>query len=77
MKFAKLFDLENDEQVLLDMSYDNDTEKDIVEVITDIVLARASVKYSFKETDSAIKFFETFDIESAKKFRIVMEADFS
>ena len=77
MKFANLFDLENDEQVLLNMSYDNDTEKDIVEVITDIVLARASVKYSFKETDSAIKFFDTFDIESAKKFRIVMEADFS
>ena len=77
MKFAKLFDLENDEQVLVVKDYDNDREKDIVTVSTDFEAARAAATYSFKDEETQLKMFDSFDIESAKRFRTAMEADFS
>ena len=47
MKFAKVFDLENDEQVLVVKDYDNDEEEDIVTVSTDFETARVAMTLKF------------------------------
>ena len=76
MKFAKVFDLENDEQVLVVKDYDNDEEKDIVTVSTDFETARAAMTYKFKNEEVQQKIFDSFDMESAEKFRNAMSLDF-
>ena len=76
MKFAKVFDLENDEQVLVVKDYDNDEEKDIVTVSTDFETARAAMTYKFKNEEVQQKMFDSFDMESAEKFRKAMSLDF-
>lgn len=76
MKFAKVFDLENDEQVLVVKDYDNDEEKDIVTVSTDFETARAAMTYKFKNEEVQQKMFDSFDMESAEKFRNAMSLDF-
>lgn len=74
MKFAKLFELENGEQVLVVKDYDND--KEIVRVTTDFNTATASITHSFKNEELQQKMFDIFDIESAKKFRAALASDF-
>jgi hypothetical protein len=76
MKFAKLFELENGEQVLVVKDYDNDKEKEIVRVTTDFNTATASITHSFKNEELQQKMFDTFDLESAKKFRNALRSDF-
>lgn len=76
MKFAKVFDLENDQQVLVVKDYDNDEEKDIVTVSTDFETARAAMTYKFKNEEVQQKMFDSFDMESAEKFRNAMSLDF-
>lgn len=76
MKFAKVFDLENDEQVLVVKDYDNDEETDIVTVSTDFETARAAMTYKFKNEEGQQKMFDSFDMESAEKFRKAMSFDF-
>ena len=76
MKFAKVFDLENDEQVLVVKDYDNDEEKDIVRVSTDFDGSRVSLIFSFDDEKSQLKNFDSFDIQKAKDFRDTIESNF-
>jgi hypothetical protein len=59
-KFAKLFDIENDEQILL-VTELNDEECPCLKMITEIDGAEASVKISFNQRDKS----EPFDIDKA------------
>ena len=76
MKFAKVFDLENDEQVLVVKDYDNDEEEDIVTVSTDFETARVAMTYRFKNEEIQQKMFDSFDMESAERFRNAMSLKF-
>jgi len=76
MKFAKIFDLENDQQVLVVKDYDSDTDMDMIRVSTDFGSAIALVNYSFKNQEAQNEMFEAFDINSAIKFRNALEDDF-
>ena len=76
MKFAKLFELENSEQVLIVKDFDNDKEKEIVRITTDFNTARASITHIFENEELQQKKFDSFDLESAKKFRASIATDF-
>ena len=77
MKFAKLFDLENDIQVLIVKDYDNDKEKNIITVSSDFDGAMVSLIISFNDEETQLKHFDLFNTEKAKGFRETMEKDFS
>ena len=77
MKFAKLFDLENDIQVLIVKDYDNDKEKDIVTVSSDFDGAMVSLIFSFNDEETQLKHFDSFNTEEAKEFRLTIKKSLS
>ena len=77
MKFAKLFNLENDNQVLVVKDYDNEKEKDIVTVSSYFEVAMITLTFSFNDEASQLKHFDSFNTEKAKEFRNKIESDFS
>jgi len=70
-KFAKLFEI-GDDQVLLFMEYEADTDETTVHQITTVDGLRADIKFSFhgeKQEDSAGKYINSFEQENAQKLR--------
>ncbi len=76
MKFAKLFDLEDGEQVLLTVEYDD--EKDQYELVfkTDFDGATASMKLGYKEESMALESMEKVELERAQELRSSMSKHF-
>lgn len=68
-KFAKLIELENDEQVLLTVSHNEDNDNYEVFITTDFEECVAEIKLGFDSKEKAIKVLETYSQEEAVKFR--------
>lgn len=73
-KFAKLIELENNEQVLLIIEYNEDEE--IYELIqrTEIKGMVAKIAHGYKSEEIALKNMEKFSIEQAIIFRNTIAA---
>ena len=67
-KFAKLFDVGND-QVLLTKDYNEESEEYEIKISTSISDIRCSVKLGFKSEDSRNKGFDNYNEENAKHFQ--------
>jgi hypothetical protein len=81
MKFAKLFDLENDQQVLLIRSYcyndeDNSESFDLT-IRTDVGDAVAKITYGYNTEEEADKVINEYNENDARMFRVDMEKMFS
>ena len=68
-KFAKLIELENNEQVLLTLNYNDEDDNYEVEIRTDLEGVTASIKLGFNEEEKAINMLEKYTNESAIKYR--------
>lgn len=69
IKFAKLIELENNEQVLLTLNYNDEDDNFEVEVRTDLEGVTASIKLGFDEEEKALLMLEKYTEESAVKYR--------
>jgi len=70
-KFAKLFEI-GDDQVLLFLEYEADTDETTVHQITTVDGLRADIKFSFhgeKQEESAEKYINGFEQENAQRLR--------
>lgn len=76
MKFAKLFELENDVQVLVRIYCDNENEEYYVEATSEFDGFMADLKYGASSEELARKIFEAYDINIAIKFRNDVEGMF-
>lgn len=76
-KFAKLIELDNDEQVLLTVNYNNDDDNFEVFIRTDLEGCVAQIKLGFDSEEKANKVLETYSLEEAIKFRSEIVAMFS
>ena len=77
MKFAKLFDLQDKEQVLLTVNYDDDDDNYKLNITTDFGNARAEMKLGFSEEERALNAMDKYKIEDAEKFRSSMSVYFT
>lgn len=68
-KFAKLIELDNDEQVLLTVNHNDDEDNYEVFIRTDFEGWVAQIKLGFDTKEKAIKVLETYSQEEALKFR--------
>lgn len=73
-KFAKLIELDNDEQVLLTVNYNDDDDNFEVFIRTDLEGCVAQIKLGFDSEEKANKVLETYSQEQAVKFRTEMVA---
>lgn len=76
MKFAKIIELENNEQVLLLTDYNDDTDKYEIKIMTDFESCRTQIKLSFDTEESVNNILEDYSIEKAILFRKEMEKNF-
>ena len=72
-KFAKLIELENNEQVLLTLNYNDEDDNFEVEVRTDLKGVTASIKLGFNEEEKALNMLEKYNEDLAIKYRQQME----
>lgn len=68
-KFAKLFELEGDEQVLVTNRYNQADDVFEVQIRTDSEDIVAQIALTFEEEDKAIRYFESFSLTHAVNFR--------
>ena len=68
-KFAKLIELENNEQVLLTLNYNDEDDNFEVEVRTDLEGVTASIKLGFNEEEKALNMLEKYKKDDAMKYR--------
>jgi hypothetical protein len=68
-KFAKLIELEDGEQVLLTLNYNDEDDNYEVKVRTDLNGATASIKLGFNEEDKALELLEKYTKKDATKYR--------
>ena len=73
-KFAKLIELDNDEQVLLTVNYNDEDDNFEVFIRTDFEGCAAQIKLGFDSEEKANKVIETYSQEQAVKFRSKMVA---
>jgi hypothetical protein len=73
-KFAKLIELDNEEQVLLTVNYNDDDGNYEVAIRTDLEGCVAQIKLGFNSEEKANKVLETYSQEQAVKFRAEMVA---
>ena len=73
-KFAKLIELDNDEQVLLTVNYNDEDDNFEVFIRTDLEACVAQIKLGFDNEEKANKVLETYSQEQAVKFRSEMVA---
>ena len=73
-KFAKLIELDNDEQVLLTVNYNDDDDNFEVSIRTDLDCCAAQIKLGFDSEEKANNLLETYSQEQAVKFRSEMVA---
>lgn len=76
-KFCRIIELEDNEQVLLVMGYNEEDEMPAIEVSANFDGAVAQMKLSFKTEKSMKKAFNEFSIDSASKFRNEMASMFN
>ena len=76
-KFAKLIELDNDEQVLLTVNYNDDDDNYEVAIRTDLEGCVVQIKLGFDSEEKANKVIETYSQEQAVKFRSKMVATLS
>lgn len=76
-KFARLFELENDEQVLVTLDYNSEEDKHEVSIRTDLNNCVANIKAGFKSEDEAIAILERYSIDDAIAFRNDMCRNFN
>lgn len=72
-KFARLFELENDNQVLLVSSYNDDEDVFVIKVSTEIDGVALDVSMSYDNEDDSILEMENFNQEKAILFFNKME----
>ena len=68
-KFAKLIEIDNNEQVLLTVNYNDETEEYETCIRTDFEGVVAQIKLIFKEEQMAIIAMEDYTRDQAIKFR--------
>ena len=68
-KFAKLFELDQDEQVLLTLDYNEENKMYVVNVRTDINNVSAVIGLSFEYHNHALSALNKFSKDHAIKFR--------
>jgi hypothetical protein len=73
-KFAKLIELENDEQVLLTVNYNDSDDTHEVFIRTDLEGCTTQIKLAFDDEEDAIKMLNSYSNEDAIKHRAGMEA---
>lgn len=71
MKFAKVFELENDEQVLVVIEADSDDYN--MTVCSDIDGLRVETKLGFETDEARQKAFDSIDIPFAERIRKTLE----
>jgi hypothetical protein len=73
-KFAKLIELDNEEQVLLTVNQNEDDDNYEVTIRTDLEDCIAQIKLGFDSKEKANKVLETYSQEQAVEFRSKMVA---
>ena len=73
-KFARIIELENDEQVLLTVDYDHGSDEYELKMRTDFGYCFAQVAMGFEEKEQAEKMLLDYTPEQAAKFRSDMSA---
>lgn len=68
-KFAKLIELEDGEQVLLTVNYNDEDDNYEVEVRTDLEGVTASIKLGFNKEDKALSVLDKYSKKDALKYR--------
>lgn len=68
-RFAKLIELENDEQVLLTLNYNDEDDNYEVEIRTDLEGVTASIKLGYDEEFKALETLKKYEKEDAEKYR--------
>lgn len=76
-KFAKLFKLDNNEQILLTYNYNIEKDKFEVSIITPINDCITGMTLGFISQENAFDFIENYSHEQAVKFRSRMEKLFT
>ena len=72
-KFAKIIEIDNDEQVLLISEYNNEDDTFDVCITTDVDGTRAQIKLSFEDQDKPSEVIKSYSKEQAITFRKEME----
>jgi hypothetical protein len=72
-RFAKIIELDNDEQVLLTVDYNDEDDNYEVNIRTDLKGVSASIKLGFKEESKASSMLEKYKKTDATEFRKRME----
>jgi len=68
-RFAKLIEIENNEQVLLTVNFNNELDNYEVSIRTDFEGCAAEIKLGFDSEEKAQNVLETYSYEQAVKFR--------
>ncbi len=77
MKFAKLFDLDNDDQILVTKDLDEETDQPTLVVSIDVDFVRPEVILNYKDEEARDKAFEAYNEKDAEAFRkSILEQDF-
>ena len=77
MRFAKLFDLQDKEQVLLTVGFDEESDEYKLNIESDFGDAKAKIQLGFAEEEHALNAMDKYDIKTAEKFRATMSVYFS
>ena len=72
-KFAKLIELDNEEQVLLTLNYNDEDGNYEVQIRTDLNGATASIKLGYNEEPKALETLKKYNKQDAEKYRLQME----
>lgn len=72
-KFAKLFELENEEQVLVQLHYDEDDDVFKLSSTTNVDGTVGSISHGYEKEENAKKGFEKYDLYAAIEFRKTVE----
>ena len=68
-RFAKLIELDNDEQVLLTLNYNDEDDNFEIEIRTDLEGVTASIKLGYDEEFKALETLQKYEKEDAEKYR--------
>jgi hypothetical protein len=76
MKFAKLFDLEDGEQVLVTVDYNDNEDRYELVFRTDFDGVVAQMSLGFKDEEKAVKALEKCELKRAVDFRAIITKHF-
>ena len=72
-KFAKLIELDNEEQVLLTLNYNDEDDNYEVQIRTDLNGVTASIKLGYNDESKALETLKIYNKQDAEKYRLQME----